>query len=129
MDKQQTLTDFMDSTGPVKGFKPIPYLCADSDTAIMYFEDTPSYAERIDSELTVFKSFETNEVVGFQLKGILPKMQELSKMIDVTATTPKVHVRLILMICLAKKTERREPYADLVERSSEFHEAKLLMPG
>ncbi|MGA2863413.1 MAG: hypothetical protein ABSF95_02890 [Verrucomicrobiota bacterium] len=127
MDKPQSLTDFMDSVGPVKGFKPNPYLCPDSDTLTMYFEDTPSYAERVDSELTVFKSFDSNEVIGFELKGILPKMEELARMIHVTASTPKVHVRLILMICLAKKIERREPYEDLVEKASEFDEANVPM--
>lgn len=129
MEKQQTLTDFLDSAGPVKGFNPRPYLCADSDTLTMHFEDTPSYAERVDSELTVFKSFDSNEVVGFELKGILPKMEELAKMIHVTAVTPRVHVRLILMICLAKKTEQRQPYEDLVERASEFGEADVPMPA
>jgi hypothetical protein len=123
----QTLTDYMDSLGPPKEFKAEPYVCADSDTLTMYFENTASYAERVDSELTVFRAFASNELVGFELKGILPKMKELGRLIHVTASTPKVHVKLILMIYLAEVTENREPYQDLVEESSRF-DANVTVP-
>jgi hypothetical protein len=91
----------------------------------MYFENTPSFAERINSELTVFKAFETEALVGFEIKGILPKIKELANMIQITATTPKVHVKLILLICLAERNENREQYQGLVDKSSEFDDAKV----
>jgi hypothetical protein len=124
---KQTLTDFMDSLGPRQGFKPQPYICADSDTLTMYFANSPSFAERIDGELTVFKSFSAEELVGFELKGILPKMKELGRLIHVTAQTPKVHVKLLLMIYLAEVTENRESYRDLVEKSSDL-DASIAVP-
>jgi hypothetical protein len=122
---EPTLTEFMDSLGPVRKFRPEPYVCADSDTLTMYFEDTPSFAERVDSQLTVFRSFDSEEVVGFELKGILPRIRELATMIHVTASTPKVHVKLILMICLSGELERREPYEDLVKKASKFEGASI----
>jgi hypothetical protein len=125
MATRQSLTDYMDSLGPVKGFKPEPYVCPEADTLTMYFENTSSFAERVDNELTVFKSFETRELVGFELKNILPKMKELANMIHVTATTPKVHIKLLLLICLAERKENREPYEGLVEKSSEFNDAQV----
>lgn len=124
---EPTLTEYMDSLGPPKGFKAEPYICADSDTLTMYFENTPSYAERVDRELTVFKAFGSDELVGFELKGILPKMKELGTMIHVTASTPKVHVKLILIIYLANVTENRESYEDLLEKSSRF-DANITVP-
>ncbi len=117
----------MDSLGPRKGFKPEPYVCADSDTLTMYFENTPSFAERIDNELTVFKGFDSGEVVGFELKGILPKMKELGRLIHVTARTPKVHVKLILMIYMAELTENRESYQGIIDKAEEF-DAKVAVP-
>ena len=117
----------MDSLGPRKGFKPEPYICADSDTLTMYFENTPSFAERVDNELTVFKAFDSEDLVGFELKGILPKMKELGRLIHVTASTPKVHIKLILLIYLAEVTEHRESYQGLVDKSSDF-DASVAVP-
>src|SRR4051812_20179242 len=111
----QTLTDYMDSLGSAKEFTPEPYLCPDADTLTMYFENTPSFAERVDSELTVFKVFDNEELVGFELKGILGKMKAIANMIQVTAITPKVHVKLILLICLAEHRQNPEPYEGLVK--------------
>jgi hypothetical protein len=110
----------MDSLGPKGRFKPEPYICADSDTLTMHFENAPSFAERIDNELTVFKSFDSEELVGFELKGILPKMQELGRLIHVTAQTPKVHIKLLLLIYMADITEHRESYQQIAEKSESF---------
>jgi len=93
----------------------------------MYFENTPSYAQRIDNELTVFKGFDSGEVIGFELKNILPKMKELGRLIHVTAKTPKVHIKLILMIYMAEIKENRESYQDIADRSSEF-DATVTVP-
>src|SRR5438093_9338139 len=117
---KQTLTEYMDSLGPRKGFKPKPYVCADSDTLTLYFENTPSFAERIDNELTVFKSFAYGELVGFELKGILPKMKELGRLIHVTAKTPKIHVKLLLLIYMAEVKENRESYQEIADRAYEL---------
>jgi hypothetical protein len=125
---KQTLTEYMDSLGPVKEFKSEPYLCADSDTLTLYFENTPSFAQRIDDELTVFKSFANDELIGFELKGILPKMRELARMIHMTASTPKISIKLILLIYLAEVTEHRESYQGLVQKSEEC-DARIAVPA
>jgi hypothetical protein len=124
---KQTLTEYMDSLGPRKGFKPEPYVCADSDTLTLYFENTPSFAERIDNVLTVFKGFDSHELVGFELKGILPKMKELGRLIHVTARTPKVHIKLILLIYMAEVTENRESYQEIADKSSKI-DATVTLP-
>lgn len=40
------------------------------DLVIYYFRNAASYAQRVDELLTVFRSFETNELVGCKIKGI-----------------------------------------------------------
>jgi hypothetical protein len=116
---EKSLTDFIDSLGPVKEFKPQPYLCADSDTLTMYFEDSPAFRQRVDSKLTVFKAFDTGDLVGFELKNVLPKIKELLSLIHVEAKSARVHVKLILLIC-SVEAESREPYQELANKSSEF---------
>ena len=124
----QSAIDYMDSLGPRKGFKAEPYICVDSDTLTLYFENAPSYAERVDSELTVFKTFDSGELVGFELKGILPKLKELGRLIFVSAKTQKVHVKLLLMIYLAEVKENRESYQEITEKSAET-DASILVPA
>jgi hypothetical protein len=93
----------------------------------MYFENNPSFAERVDHVLTVFKAFGSEDLVGFELKGILPKMKELGSLIQVQASTPKVHIKLLLMIYLAEAREHRESYQGLLDKSSEF-DARVTVP-
>jgi hypothetical protein len=125
----QSLIDYMDSLGSVKEFRPEPFLCPDSDTLTMYFQNMPSFAERIDHELTVFKSFDSKELIGFELKGILPRMNELARLIHVTASTPKIHIKLLLLIYLAEVKEHREPYEEIVQKSSAIDDARITVPG
>ena len=117
----------MDSLGPRKGFKAIPYICADSDTLTMYFENTPSFAKRIDQVLTVFKAFDSEEIVGFELKGILPKMKEIGRLIHVSARTPKIHDKLLLIIYMAE-AENRESYQSVAEKTEAF-DARITVPA
>src|SRR6267143_159671 len=102
MGNVSSLTAYMDSLGPPKAFTPEPYLCAEADTLTMYFQNTPSRAERVNNFLTVFKAFDSDELVGFELKGILKKMEELGSMISVfTAKTRKVHIKPPPTLCAA----------------------------
>jgi|SRR5882762_1798382 len=130
MGNVSSLTAYMDSLGPPKAFTPEPYLCAEADTLTMYFQNTPSRAERVNNFLTVFKAFDSDELVGFELKGILKKMEELGSMISVfTAKTRKVHIKLILMAYLAEAKDDREPYDGLIEKSSKFDDAMVQVPA
>lgn len=113
----QSLTDFMDSLGPSGKFKAEPFLCEETDTLTMFFENTPSYAHRIDNVLTVFYAFDSNEVVGFELKGVLGKMKELRSMIVVEAQTPKVHVKLLIWAYVMNvSASERFPYEGLIKK-------------
>jgi hypothetical protein len=126
-----TLTDLMDKLGKVQGFSPEPTFCPKSDTVTMYFDNTASYAQRIDNFLTVFKSFDSDEMIGFKLKGVLRKMRELKALIGlVDAKTPKVHVKLILWACMAEgEKEVFEPYQEAAKRTEEFDDAKIAVPA
>lgn len=55
---------------PAQGFRPMAHYSHQGDFVIYYFRNAASYAQRIDELLTVFRSFETNELVGCKIKGI-----------------------------------------------------------
>jgi hypothetical protein len=55
---------------PAGQFKPVPHYSPEGDSLTFYFRDDESFAERIDDFLTVYKSIDSNELVGCQVKGL-----------------------------------------------------------
>jgi hypothetical protein len=55
---------------PALGFRSIPHYSAQGDYVTYYFRNDPCYAQRVDDLLTVFLTFDTNELVGCKIKGI-----------------------------------------------------------
>jgi hypothetical protein len=51
-------------------FQPRAYYAPEGDSLSFYFKRNESYGERIDNFLTVFKSFESHELTGCQVKGL-----------------------------------------------------------
>lgn len=102
---------------PRESFQPVPFLCLETDTLTLHLENAPSFAHRVDNFLTIFQSFENNEVVGFQLKGIARKMKDIGAMICLfEAKTVKVQVRLILLAYFAEADDRG-PYEGLLDKT------------
>ena len=63
-----TLEEYLKGKKPV--FSPEPQYNPDDDCLIVKLRDTADYSSRVDGVLTVFKDIETDEVVGFLIKGI-----------------------------------------------------------
>ena len=63
-----TLEEYLKGKEPV--FSPEPWYNQNGDCLIVKFRDTADYSSRVDGVLTVFKDIETDEVVGFLIKGI-----------------------------------------------------------
>jgi hypothetical protein len=63
-----TLEEYLKGKKPV--FSPEPWYNQDGDCLVVKFRDTADYSSRVDGVLTVFKDVETDEVVGFLIKGI-----------------------------------------------------------
>ena len=63
------LTDYLQGKRPGR-FQPRAHYVAEGDTLIFYFKDDESYAERVDELLTVYRSLQTREMVGCQIKSV-----------------------------------------------------------
>ncbi|MFN2507196.1 MAG: hypothetical protein ABR589_00290 [Chthoniobacterales bacterium] len=72
----ESLTDFVRSK-KAKKFEPKPYYSQNGDALIFYFKDEPSYAERVDDFLTVYKATQSDEIVGCELKGVRHILQRM----------------------------------------------------
>lgn len=62
---------------PGQAFKPTAYYDADGDCIEFISAPDSYYAERIDSLLTVYRSQETNEIVGSLIKGVRQFIQQV----------------------------------------------------
>lgn len=72
-----TLTPFLESLGPSGQFQTGCIFQQEADLLSVQFERGPYYAERVDKFLTVFKKFDGDALVGFELKGIRHKIEEM----------------------------------------------------
>jgi hypothetical protein len=96
-----TLSEFLRETRPAKaGFHPWPLYTAEGDSLTFYVKDEESYGERIDDLLTIYKSIQTDEIVGCQIKGVRRKLDELNKFI-VTVKSPKLELGLLFLTYMA----------------------------
>jgi hypothetical protein len=53
-----------------RGFHPHPFYSKEGDFLTYFFRGDNAYAERIDDILTVYRSMDTTELVGFKIKGV-----------------------------------------------------------
>ena len=63
---------------PVGRFETTPHYDPDSDSLTVFIDDTPSFRERIDRRLTVYRSMETKQVIGCQIKQVKAVMATIN---------------------------------------------------
>ena len=65
MNEQDILNELGDAE-----FRPYCELCEAVDALIVYFKGDADYAQRLTDDITLYRSLDTNEVVGCRIKGI-----------------------------------------------------------
>jgi hypothetical protein len=129
-----SLSEFLESTRAKAGaFQPHPLYTPEGDSLTFYLKDEDSYGERIDELLTVYKSCETDEIVGCQIKGVRRKLRELQKFM-VTLKDPKLDLGLLFLTYMATSDSKtaRHKYEWLGEQAARLKAAvptKDLLPG
>ncbi len=109
----EALIDYLKTNKP-KGFAPRPFYSVEGDSLTFYFKDEPSYRERVDDFLTVYKSIATEKLVGCQIKG-LPKALKLLGDFGLVIQDKSVRLGMIFIACMAATPEQasRDQYLEL----------------
>lgn len=68
--KTPFLDNILDEFGEEPGFDPQPWYNQYGDCVVFHASEEEAYADRIDLILTLYRSVETDEVIGFQVKGV-----------------------------------------------------------
>ena len=102
-----------------KAFVPSPLYTPEGDSLMFYMKDEESYRERIDDLLTVYRSIETNEIIGCQIKGVRHKLDELSKfLVTVSSTELELGLLFLTYMAMASRDETvRHSYEFLGEQA------------
>jgi hypothetical protein len=90
-----SLTEFITANKPKK-FSSRPYYSERGDALTLFFKDEESYAERIDSLLTVYRSVKTEEVIGCEIKGVQNILKKLGSF-GVNMESSKLNVSLLFL--------------------------------
>ncbi len=130
-----TLTQFMESLGPVGKFKIAPIFHPEADLLTLFFENEPSYAERVDKYLTVHRSFEGHRLVGFELKGIRHKMDEIWSTLNArpqpgsrgkVSVQVNPHLNLLLTFYMKESSDSSKPaYQSIFDRAKEHADLRF----
>jgi hypothetical protein len=83
MGNKQNLKEFLKANPPAKQFVPYMHLNQESDALTVYLEGDADYSERISDHVTLYRSLETNEVVGCRIKGIADLIEDLPNYVHV----------------------------------------------
>ena len=72
MHKPMTVAEYLAAhpIDPDRVFKPVAWYNADGDQIEAYFDPAMAYAEQLTPYISLFRSFETKEIVGVQIHGV-----------------------------------------------------------
>jgi hypothetical protein len=93
------LEDYL-ATRPHKGFEATRHYSDDGDCLTLYFENVPSYRDRVDELLTLYLSLETDDLVGFQIESIGRIMKRLRNL-RILIKDKDVELRVLFLACRA----------------------------
>lgn len=83
MGKKLNLKEFLKANPPAKQFVPYVHLSREADALTAYFEGDADFSERLNDHVTLYRSIDTNEVIGCRIKGITSLMEDLPNYVHV----------------------------------------------
>jgi len=87
MNELMTKNDIYAMFGePVEVFEPFAFYNADGDCVEFFAKGEKYYGQRVDDYVTVYRSFETKEIIGSVIKNVRALCEELS------ASNPKIEI-------------------------------------
>lgn len=83
MATEKEIRQFLKENPSAQKFIPYCYLSEDADALTFYFEGDPDFSERLNDHITLYRSMETNEIVGCRVKGVSSILRDLPNYISV----------------------------------------------
>ena len=109
-------------SSPQKGFKSLPFYSKDGDFLTYYVDGSDHYEERIDNVLTVYRSFDSDELVGFKIKGVRILLRKANESRFDVYEADKLKVQLLIsagVLFDGSDTKSMEIYRYFLERTKD----------
>jgi hypothetical protein len=102
-----------------------PWYERHTDSLIFYFEDAPSYGNRLNQLFTLFLSADDDRLVGIEVKGFGRLMKRMKDGgIEISATSKTVQLKRLKEWALALEPER----PDLMQYTIEIPDFEVEIP-
>ena len=75
--RMNDLENYLRENAPSGEFSPCARYDEDSDALTLYLSNEPDYRQRLNSRVTIYRSMETDELVGCRIKGVLAVLEDL----------------------------------------------------
>ena len=95
MAKKSKLMEFLRSNAPAKQFVPYSHFSKEADTLTVYFEGDADYSERLSDHVTLYRSIETEEIVGCRIKDVSGIIEDLPNYLQVNH--PEIQLSVIFL--------------------------------
>lgn len=118
-----SLTDFVAQNKP-GDFTPRPFYSRDGDSLFFYFKEAASYGDRVDEFFTLYRSIETRELTGCQIKGVQCILKRLGAF-GVRITDKTVDLRIIILGYRASVDDSSQAEIDELVQAAEEADAHL----
>ena len=77
------VTDYLSAQPGNQAFCPYSAISREADALTTYFKGEPDYSERLTDHVTLYRSLETQEIVGCRIKGISALLEDLPNFLQV----------------------------------------------
>lgn len=120
-----SLIEAMEHFVPPDDFRREPSYSQAGDCLFYFFDSGESYRDRVDAVLTVYRTIESDRIIGFQIKGVSAIMEETCTYGYRFEKNDRIELRLLILVSnlVAREpdypdNERRELYRTMVQRSA-----------
>ena len=84
MGSMTDLTKLLNDNPPSEMFTPYCHIDETADALTVYFENEPDYSERLTNHVTLYRSLETDSLVGCRIKGISGVIEDLPNYLNIS---------------------------------------------
>jgi hypothetical protein len=115
----QNLMEYL-KAHPPQGFRPVPHYFPQGDFVTYYFRNDPCHAQRVDDLLTVFLTFDTNELVGCKIKGVKHILRTAGNFgVSLDAGAVRLGIFFFVGAALAKDEDQRSRYEEIGQKAKD----------
>lgn len=112
------LTELLESQSWDTPFQPYVEMSREADALTFYFKPDADYSQRLTDHVTLYRSLDSNELVGCRIKGIRSILEDLPNFVTVDHQGARLSL-VFLAFCGGLDEEARGAFKQLAEAAGD----------